>query len=589
MKNRSGPSTDSFDIDSNASSANPRSILDTKLADGKNQEENTTNQNIPDENTAPPGFTDQVLLDQVASDRNAFDFSHFLNQLLHPPQHATGKMTDKFKVEGKDSLSDLLSDQRWGFLKIPDECDATGRMVEWTSAQVKEVQPYTEEEIQDQQGGSGILDTNPSALQYLRLPTMGTPPPVDEELHEQRKWFFAEELLYEDPSTFFPTAPEKLEVWVTKEDSQKSSHEDDDENSSVGDQGDSHDLYGYAAYLSNFEGQHGTDLDGPYGDGNHFGSREYAISSDAQSDSSLELESEPTIDVALVSLIAKFHLSEPETYSRVVISTSEGLEVCFDMPKEILFTRTGKPVKKRPYNIDTGSRVCFTLITSYHITNVESFVSGLTDEPVFDIAWVQNNARRALLHIAPAIQYYVNIQDLCQNHPCSVLREDLDLLFHMLRNDLPRHYLLKRPLATPSGTLEEKMADGSIMMVEEAELTVAQFIKRLYLESKLREHELRRVHELDHPDEPQPAINAMEDAPVMFDNWNVAERVKLPEGFSHYRGNPFDLQQIDWDAKVGIDASQARDARDVRQTPFYNLHWEDSVISSLIKFSLNIN
>ncbi len=583
MEGRPDPSIDSFCSNDTSSHFDFGPNPDTQFVDVNTIEKSIADENNADENTTPLGFADQVLLDPVAPGRNAFEFSHFMNQLLYPPQHTAGKMTDNFQVEGEDSFSDFLSDDHWGFLKIPNRCDAEGRVVEWTTARLMEVEPY-KEEARDQQGESGILDSTPATLQYLRMPMTGTPPPLDEGLHEIRRWYFTEELPYEDPSTFFPAAPAEVENSKKVED--EVPEKDDDQNSSIGDANENehenpHDPYGYTAYLNNLDGQHVSSFDGPYGDGNDIGSREYDISSDAQSDSSLEFGSEPAMDEALVSLIARFHLSEPETYLRVVISTSEGLKVCFDMPKEILFTQTGKPVKKKPYNIDTGSRVCYTLITTYHITNVESFTFGLTDQPVFDIAWVQNNACPALLRICPVIQYYLDTQDLCQDSPYSVSREDLDILFHMLGNDLPRHYLLNRPLATPPGTLEERMANGSIMLVEETNLTVAEFIKRLYLESKLREHELRKVHERDHPDVPQPDIYAMEGTAAMVDDWHVAERVKVPDGFSHYRGDPFDLQQIDWDSKVGIDAGQARDARDERQMPFYNLDWEDTVSFSL--------
>ena len=587
MDCQSNSSIDSFETHSTASHFDFEPIPDTTFADLIATDQIATGQTADDQADA-----DQVNASQIVASQVVVDLPQSMTELLISPSNGTAdNMSYQPQYGGTESLSSFLSDSHWGSLKIPEECDIEGRMVKWTKATVQKVEPYIEGEIRDRQGGSGILDTTPATLHYLQFPMVRSPPPLDTDLHETQRYYFAQQLTYSSDDGDSETSEEddwaeKFKKYETVENDDQKSSDEDSQTSSVGDDIESNPenaLVPYALHLSNLEGYPGSSFHAPYIHGNElFGSREYDISQDTPSTASLDIEFVDTENDTLLFPTKKHHFSSPGTFARVVIFTVEGLTLRIDMPTEIVFSLPGKHVLKFPYTDCNDSHACWTLIKNYHINGVESFSSGLVKLPVFDTEWIQTTARHAMFLNPPTIEYYLDIQALCEDSPLCLSIEDIDTLFYMLGNDLPRHYLLNQPLAPPLGTLEEKMTNGSTILIEETNLTVSQFIKRLYLESKLNEHQLRSIHAQLHPNSPQPFIYTTLDAAAMVDDWEVAERVEVPKGFKHYR-KYFDLQQIDWEGRVGIDSGQARDARDERYIPFYNMDFEESEVRLKVK------
>jgi hypothetical protein len=51
---------------------------------------------------------------------------------------------------------------------------------------------------------------------------------------------------------------------------------------------------------------------------------------------------------------------------------------------------------------------------------------------------------------------------------------------------LVTHYILNKPLAPPNGTLKKQMTNGHMAPLDESNLTVPQFAKRLYVDYWLR-------------------------------------------------------------------------------------------------------
>jgi hypothetical protein len=282
--------------------------------------------------------------------------------------------------------------------------------------------------------------------------------------------------------------------------------------------------------------------------------------------------------------------------NRILITTTDGGTVRIDLPKVIAISYSGKPTKELPFSIANLSKACWDVIKDHGIASVRAinankstdveqspwtvarqFRSGLCFDtttsslPVFNSVWIQTNATFAMKQDFPFIEYYLDIQATCDRNLHALAPEHISFLYYDL-NDLSAHYLLNKPLAPHNSTLEEQMADGTMVSVDESNLTVPQFIKRLYIDAKLKQEQLRRLSasylgpSVVMLPLPGPSIG---EAAAMVDDWAVAERVLVPTNFDH-NTTYFDLQQINWVDNVGLRPHRVRQERDSRYVEYRN-------------------
>ena len=274
--------------------------------------------------------------------------------------------------------------------------------------------------------------------------------------------------------------------------------------------------------------------------------------------------------------------------SRIFVTTTDGGTVRIDLPRILVVSFPAKPTKELPFSVANLSKTCWDIIKDHGIAGVRvinadksindkpdsdavatqlhlglSLDDSTSSLPTFDSVWIQANATFAMNDDFPPIGYYLDIQDICDRSIDALAPQYISFLYYNLTN-LSAHYLLNKPLAPPNGTLEEQMADGEMIFADESNLTVPQFIKRLYVDAKLQS-ERNRLHFAS-----QPGLNAlmlpisgspMKEAAAMVDDWPVEEKVVVPRTFDHNTAY-FDLQQIDWIDKIGYHPAYVRQRRD---------------------------
>lgn len=282
--------------------------------------------------------------------------------------------------------------------------------------------------------------------------------------------------------------------------------------------------------------------------------------------------------------------------NRVLVTTSDGGTVRIDLPRVIVTSYPGKPPKELPFSVANLSNACWEIIKSHGIADVRvigvdenksskpnprtiarqrrsglSFDDSTSSLPVFNSVWIQANATWAMKRDFPSLEYYLDIQSACEQSSGALPLEHISFFYHHL-SDLPAHYLLNKPLAPPNTTLEEQMADGTLVSIDESNLTVPQFIKRLYTDAKLEEEQTQLLpwSQLD-PCILMLSISSppIKDAAAMVDDWPVEEAVLVPKTFDHSTAY-FDLQQINWVGNVGYHPSYVRQKRDEGYVEYRN-------------------
>ena len=276
---------------------------------------------------------------------------------------------------------------------------------------------------------------------------------------------------------------------------------------------------------------------------------------------------------------------------RILVATTDGGTVRIDLPRAIFVSHPGKPTKELAFSVANLSKTCWDIIKNHGIGSVTTidakkrtdidtsakllltinrvpYVEPTNLLPVFDSAWIQNNAKLAMKDDFPDYEYYEAIQALCDQHLEALLPEQISFFYNNFGHFVA-HYLLNKPLA-PIATLEEELANGAIVAVDESNLTVPQFIKRLFIEPELARQQQRLLHETYHPGRPfVDDILPTQDAAAMVDDWPVQERVLVSKTFDHERGH-FDLQEFDWIGKTGFTSEAVRRERNARYVEYRN-------------------
>ena len=276
---------------------------------------------------------------------------------------------------------------------------------------------------------------------------------------------------------------------------------------------------------------------------------------------------------------------------RILVTTTDGGTVCIDLPRAISVSYPGKPTKELAFSVANLGKTCWDIIKDHGIGSVTTidakkrtdidtsassflainrvpYVEPASLLPVFDSAWIQKNAKLAMKDDFPDYEYYEAIQAPCDQHLEALSPQQISFFYNNFGHFVA-HYLLNKPLA-PIATLEEELANGAIVAVDESNLTVPQFIKRLFIEPELARQQQRLLHETYHPDRPFiDDILPTQDSAAMVDDWPVQERVLVPKTFNHERGT-FDLQQFDWIGNTGFTPEAVRHERDARYVEYRN-------------------
>ena len=511
----------------------------------------------------------------------------------------------------------------WGFYKIPEKFDESGKMVEWTTAVLQKVESDKAPAWEESKGGSDMQDSYPSADYYLHIPPCRTPSPVDsdqEELEEQRSWYITNNVTLDyneseasknlgyqttaasdepESNTRDPLDTLTSSVDYTSYIAEKfglgngptsiSDDEDCGEKDSEGDSSADFDKDDDADILSNSEnGIAGVDENVLSANLAQAQSHGHEVLPNSESEISQASAHEDPLEsdcMARDDSVGSFDSFEsiktnsepkdcppfaPEVHLRLLISTPQGGTVRIDPPKLIVTSLPGKTELEEPWSIENLSKTCWNLIKNERITSVLAFSPPGEPSPVFNfgIQWIQNNARPAMEIDFPPIEHYVDIQNVCNASPFSLDPEDIEF-FYLSLDRMHAHCLLSEPLAPHNGILEEKMADGNTLIVDERNLSVSQFIKRVFVESKIDEREFLKSWGIKTPGIIAPArATALNDA-TMVDHWDVPEHVSVPSCFNHYR-EIFDLQRIDWQRKVGYHPQVVRAVRDQKYLKYYS-------------------
>jgi hypothetical protein len=520
------------------------------------------------------------------------------------------------KLFTTSSNSPWGADSPWGTYRIPEEFDEQGRMTQWTTAILHRVQPYVEESRQGQRGGSGLLDTDDPTHYYLMMPlgSLDTAPEVPAEMEEQRR-MYSEAVRLERHGDDDHTGLTDLE---SSDDS--SSDEDDTDSAQENDLNTSNSeaaivptgptyggLWNNPGTRDVRESRYSPELDWsqtPHICTDDTGSV-FSWTSDECDPEDADAqahdvpgESEDKSDAEVKDMQAH------NVCNRIFVATTDGGTVRVDLPRVIVISFPGKPTKELPFSIVNLSKTCWDIIKDHGISSVRAinvdkstddkpspwtiarqFRSGLwfdintSSSPAFDSIWIQTNATLTMKEEFPFIEYYLDIQAACDRSLDALAPEQISFFYYSL-NDLSAHYLLNKPLAPPNGTLEEQMADGTTVSVDESNLTVPQFIKRLYINSKLQQEQLDALRTALGPNvRVTPSrVATIEDAAAMVDDWPVEERVLVPKTFDH-DSDYYDMQQFNWVGNVGLPPDRVRQERDSRYVEYRNTDNEITHVS----------
>lgn len=92
-------------------------------------------------------------------------------------------------------------------------------------------------------------------------------------------------------------------------------------------------------------------------------------------------------------------------------------------------------------------------------------------------------------------------------------------------------------------------------------LSVSQYIKRIYLNQKWHHHQARIMWQQHHkPNQPFPEASPC--TVYKPEEWERDDHVIVPQHYDHLLGAPFDLQQMNWYKRMGITPLEARRTRD---------------------------
>ena len=222
----------------------------------------------------------------------------------------------------------------------------------------------------------------------------------------------------------------------------------------------------------------------------------------------------------------------------------------------------------------------FRDIVVYH-SNIELEADNVSPQLTVDIDWFRRLANKGLQESSPPIEWYGDEQEKCAGHPDRIAAEHVQFLYY----DLPpiiAHYLFRQPLCPVDLHAEggELVADV-VRRADERNLSISQFIKHCYLESKLRIAEECSNWTERYPNipyqVPSSTFNAKDEA-AFVDEWKQEDHVAVPRGWDHYgqddpdnRSGKFDLQQMQWHERVGLTEGEARWERDNSYTPQDNV------------------
>ena len=553
----------------------------------------------------------EAISNTLSSEESPANFEECLGKSteLVFPSHTTNTATNLSHVlqskhgrtfSSTSSNSPWGADSSWGLYQIPEEFDEQGRMTKWTTAVVQKVKPYVPEGHQGRNSGTGILDTADPTHYYLTMPlgSLDTAPEVPEDIEEQRRMY--------SEATRIDRSPDDHTGLTDIESSDDSGDDGSDEDEI--DTPHENDLNtglseAAAVPLPTYGGLWHTPVLRDVRE-SRFSSR--GISSQGFSSQDViytkictddtgsvfswtsdedELEAANTqAHDALVKSKDKCYPGAEEVQahnnrSRVLVTTTDGGTVRIDLPGKIVISYPGKPTNEVPFSIFNLSKTCWDIIKGHGIANVRAIhpkksidePSTTSALPAFDSMWIQTNATFAMKKEFPDFEYYEDIQATCDQNDFALTSKDLFFLYDNL-SDLPAHYLLNKPLAQPNGNLEKQMANGTMVPLDESNLTIPQFIKRLYVDSRLVPEQIRAVMATMGPNVLiiPPRVSAIEDAAAMADDWPVTERVMVPKPFDHDNGY-YDLQQFNWIGNVGLSPGRVREERDSRYVEYRSL------------------
>jgi hypothetical protein len=92
-------------------------------------------------------------------------------------------------------------------------------------------------------------------------------------------------------------------------------------------------------------------------------------------------------------------------------------------------------------------------------------------------------------------------------------------------------------------------------------LSVSQYIKRMYLNQKWHHHQARIMWQQHHKAN-QPFPEPHPRTVYKPEEWECDDHVIVPQHYDHLLGAPFDLQQMNWYERTGITPLEARRTRD---------------------------
>ena len=516
------------------------------------------------------------------------------------------------------------ADAQWGTYKIPEEFNNQGRPTAWVDVVVRKLTPYVPENRIEQSGGSGLLDTEDPTHYYLTMPieSLDTTPEVPEHIAKGRAAYI--EALRDAPGeivqrTWF------TRIDGRRGGEQGSNEIRNEEEAEIVPANETNADFSInlarappvfnpaLAVIHLVPTSRGLSNPGTASFRAVNESRPIPTNEEEIVDVFDERVEDTGSVLCSMSSISSHYSEIPRTAEeqayldsfvpeekcvsevedmlahkvavRITVTTTDGGTVRIDMPRVILASYPGQPTTEVAFSILNLSKTCWDIIKEHGIANVTTidrtktkrtipsilppinripYVEPVSNTPEYDSAWVQRNAKIAMEAHFPDLAYYEAIQATCLHYQWSLDQDDIRLFYKRFR-PLVVHYLLNKPLAAPiAACLEEPMADGRMLLVDERNLTIPQFIKRLFIEAGLRHEQHRVLTEANGPDYPFWGHRAIiKVAAAMVDDWPVQERVLVPKDFNHDCGD-FDLQQFNWSGDVGLDPKCIRFERDVK-------------------------
>jgi hypothetical protein len=490
-------------------------------------------------------------------------------------------------------IPSLRPQVHWDIMDIPEEVDKTGKVVKWSSTLLHSVEPYVDPNQTTRTGGSGILDTEPATHLYISPRVLRDAPEINPDLLEQRRWYHTEiidhlvesESKSDDESDVGSNEKNNIKgpgstsprtqicsdsllnitnVLATEWTKFVSNPKQPSIITTVGKP-----IVSPASTSSSNPSYHMFNLDDLWnnlqasvtGDGlpedespNEFSRMPFSAHSPV-------IQSEPLEDIPEPDLEKP---SRPR--QEIIVTFDETSTVSFQpLMKRILVKHAGQKTIQHRLTVANVAKVFFQIMRSYRIRKVEPI--GLS--PNYDIDWVRHNARAGLIGNRPSFEFYTNIQDMAIGSDFYIRHAIVAFIYYpspVYISDLAKHCLLRFPLATPINPPLEQTHNGvqedstdSVFRHQTAErnLTISQLVKRVYIDSK-REEASRRLAWLRCWGPVRPYLEryqAIDEEAAMVDDWEQCEHVECPRNWDHSgaRGGPeFDLQNIDWERKVGV-------------------------------------